>query len=159
MPRSLCRNVFLGCAISLLFGFHAFAASLDGAWATDADACSKIFAKKNHKIVFTNDADLYGSGIIISGNKLQGKLGACHVVSRHVQGANVNISATCATDIAFSALSIILRADDNNTITRLFPSMPGMELPDAHLLNRLNSLVWRFAPIIRVSRGTGRVYS
>ena len=128
MARSICGQLLLGCGAGLLVSFHAHAASLNGAWATDVDACSKIFIKKNNSVSFADDADLYGSGIIINGNKLQGKLGTCRVVSRKVTGTKVNISARCATDIAFSSLEIILRVDGNNTITRLFPSMLDMEV-------------------------------
>lgn len=129
MWRSITSQLLFGWVASLLFSFHAHAASLNGAWATDVDACSKIFVKKNNRIAFADDADLYGSGIIINGNKLQGKLGTCHVISRKVQGANVHLSTSCATSVAVSSVEIILSSGgENNALTRLFPSMPDMEV-------------------------------
>jgi hypothetical protein len=115
-------------AASLLFAFPAHADNLDGAWANDVSVCSKVFVKKQNKISFSDNADFYGSGFIINGNELEGKLGKCRVTSRKVQGAKIEMSAECATSIAFSADKFGLRVDGPDKITRLFPSMPDMEM-------------------------------
>lgn len=128
MRRSITGRLFFGCGASVLFSFHVYAASLNGGWATDADACSKVFVKKDHRIAFASDADFYGSGIIINGNMLQGKLGTCRIISRKNKGANVHLSASCATSVAVSSVEIILSASGDDAITRLFPSMPDMEV-------------------------------
>jgi hypothetical protein len=101
---------------------------LNGTWANDREVCSKIFVKNGNTISFSDKADFYGSGFIINGNELIGKLGKCRVTSRKVQGAKVELSAECTTDIAFSSDKFALRVDGPDQITRFFPSMPDMEM-------------------------------
>jgi hypothetical protein len=47
----------------------AGAFELSGAWATDAELCDRIFAKKGSEIVFAELSDLYGAGFVIDGNR------------------------------------------------------------------------------------------
>ena len=49
----------------------AEAADLNGAWTDDADACAKVFTKKNNKLAFTRDADLHAGGLIVQGRKIR----------------------------------------------------------------------------------------
>ena len=48
------------------------AADISGAWASDASVCSKVFVKTNNRISFTPDAELYGGGFIVEGNRVTG---------------------------------------------------------------------------------------
>lgn len=130
----MCRKKwpFRLCAFSLFVCFFyldpAYSAELDGAWAIDASVCSKMFVKKNNKVSFAQDSDLYGSGFIFDGDKIRGKMATCNVKSRKQDGAILNMVATCSTDIALlSATQLSLRIDDQGKVTRLFPGMPEME--------------------------------
>ncbi len=101
---------------------------LDGAWASDASVCDKMFVKRNAQISFAQDSDLYGSGFIFNGDKIRGKMASCNIKSRKGDGEILNIVATCSTDIALlSATQFTLRIHDRSKITRLFPAMPEME--------------------------------
>ena len=48
---------------SLTLGFRAEAMDMTGAWATDATACKKMFSGPAGNLSFTEDADVYGSGL------------------------------------------------------------------------------------------------
>ena len=133
MEMSVGKNsgykMIFGLAVSLLCAFPAYSENLNGTWANDLSVCSKIFVKKHNKLSFSENADFYGSGFIINGKELIGKLGRCRVTSQKVHGTDIEMSAECATDIAFSSDKFGLRIDGHNKITRFFPSMPGMEMP------------------------------
>jgi hypothetical protein len=121
-------TMIFGLAANLLFAFPAHSENLNGAWANDLSVCSKIFIKKHNRISFSENADFYGSGFIINGRELIGKLGKCHVTSQKIHGTKIEMSAECATDIAFSSDKFGLRIDGHDQITRFFPSMPGMDM-------------------------------
>lgn len=125
---SVRSKMILGSAAAVLVAFQVHAADLNGAWANDLSVCSKIFVKKKNGISFAENADFYGSGFIINGNELIGKAGKCRVTSRKVQENKIQLAAECATDIALSPDQFSLRVDTNDKITRLFPSMPDMEM-------------------------------
>ena len=70
------RLVILGAVLSgaaLMLPVRANAIELSGAWATEADLCSRVFSKKGNGVVFAELSDLFGSGFIIEGNKIRGK--------------------------------------------------------------------------------------
>jgi hypothetical protein len=48
------------CAILVLFSFSANAFDFDGAWATDAANCGKVFVKRNNRISMKRHADALG---------------------------------------------------------------------------------------------------
>jgi hypothetical protein len=103
-------------------------ANLDGAWASDASVCNKMFVKRNAQVSFAKSSDIYGSGFIFNGDKISGKMASCNIKSRKQDGAILNLIATCSTDIAILSLTqFSLRLDDQGKITRLFPGMPEME--------------------------------
>ena len=55
----------LGLSACLLFQARpAPAAGIDGAWATNTSACSKVFAKRGNRIVVTKDADWQGESFV-----------------------------------------------------------------------------------------------
>jgi len=125
---SIRNQMILGSTVSLLFAFQVHAADLNGAWANDLSVCSKIFVNKNNQMSFADNSDFYGSGFIINGNDIIGKAGKCRVTSRKIQENKIQLAAECATDIALSSDRFSLRVDSDDKITRLFPSMPGMEM-------------------------------
>ncbi len=107
---------------------NAGAFDLTGAWATNAEQCSKVFARKGGQITFTEMSDVYGGGFIIDGDQIIGKFARCRIKARKEEGPNVNLIAACATDIMLSSVQFSLKEVDGSSITRLFPGMEGMEI-------------------------------
>jgi hypothetical protein len=105
---------------------NASAFDLTGAWATNAEQCSKVFARKGGQITFTEMSDVYGGGFIINGDQIIGKFARCRIKARKDEGPNVNLIAACATDIMLSSVQFSLKELDNSSIARLFPGMEGM---------------------------------
>ena len=107
---------------------NAGAFDLTGAWATNAEQCSKVFVHKGGQITFTEMSDVYGGGFIIDGDQIIGKFARCRIKARKDEGPNVNLIAACATDIMLSSVQFSLKELDGNSIARLFPGMEGMEI-------------------------------
>jgi len=124
----------LAILASVLFGTvlmlpaRAKAIELSGAWATEADLCSRVFTKKGNGIVFAELSDLYGSGFIIEGNRIRGKSARCMITSRKQDGDNLELAASCATSIMNQNVHFSLKVTDDNNLNRLFPDIPGMSL-------------------------------
>jgi hypothetical protein len=114
-------------AVSLLPG-PAFAFDLDGAWASDAENCAKVFARKDKQVAFTDMSDVYGGGFIIDGDHITGKFARCRIKARKNDGPNINLLAACASDIMLQNVQFSLREVDANTVIRLFPGISGMEI-------------------------------
>jgi hypothetical protein len=117
----------------LLFGLGvlpvaADAIELTGAWATQTDLCKLVFAKKGNAAVFAELSDLYGSGFIIEGNRIRGKAARCTITSKKQDGDNLELAAACATIIMNQSVRFNLKVIDDNTLSRLFPDIPGMTL-------------------------------
>jgi hypothetical protein len=118
------------CLIAgLLIGGAANAIDINGVWANDLSVCNKVFEKKNNAISMTRDSDNYGSGFIISGNQIKGKIVTCTIKSRKEDGALVHLIASCSTDVALSTVQFSLRSDDENRLTRVYPGVPEMAVP------------------------------
>ena len=117
--------VIFGWAIG---GSTSYAADLTGAWASDANACKKIFVKSNEKLTIAKDADMYGSGFVIEQNRIRGKLASCDIIARKQDGPITNLVAKCATDLAFENIQFSLKLDDENKITRLYPGLPELSV-------------------------------
>jgi len=107
----------------------AHAVDLNGAWANDVSICNKIFEKKNNTVSMTRDSDMHGSGFIIDGNQIRGKVATCTVKSRKEDGAMLHLIASCSTDVALSTVEMSLKIDSENQITRVFPGIPEMQMP------------------------------
>jgi hypothetical protein len=105
------------------------ATDIEGAWATDAAICSKIYAKSGSGLVFTRDADLYGSGFVINGNRLTGKMATCNISKRKQDGNTVHLIAVCSTMIAIDTVQVTLNIIDDNKVMRIFPGMPELQTP------------------------------
>lgn len=107
----------------------ARAIELTGAWSTDAGQCAKIFKKaKGGELGFGDSSDLYGSGFIIEKDRIRGRTARCTIKSRKEDGAMLHLLARCATDIMLSSVQFSLKVIDDNSISRIFPGMPGMEV-------------------------------
>jgi hypothetical protein len=113
----------------LLLSSTANAVDLNGAWANDPSVCIQVFEKKNKTISITRNSDNYGSGFIIEGNQIRGKIAKCTIKSRKEDGPLLHLIASCSTDVALSTVQFSLRIDNENKLTRVFPGIPEMALP------------------------------
>jgi hypothetical protein len=113
---------------ALMLSARANAIELSGAWATDADLCSHVFAKKGNGIVFAELSDLFGSGFIIEGSRIRGKSARCTITSKKQDGDNLELVAACATSLMNRNVRFNLKVIDDNNLNRLFPEIQGMTL-------------------------------
>jgi hypothetical protein len=105
----------------------AYGADVNGAWASSLEACNKVFVKQAGRVSFTKNADLHGSGFIIDGGGVRGKLATCKIKTRKQDGDLVRLIAACATDVMLSDIELTLRVIDDNKIARVFDGMPELE--------------------------------
>ena len=110
------------------FAAQAQAIELDGLWSSDPALCDKIFVKKGKQVSFSPLSDLYGSGFIIEGNRIRGKIARCTIKSRKQDGDSLQLAATCSTTIAAQDLEFSLKTIDDNTVARLFPGSSAMQV-------------------------------
>jgi hypothetical protein len=115
--------VLLGTAS---FSHSIQAADLNGAWASDASVCSKVFVKNGTKISFTPDAELYGAGLIVEGNRATGAFQKCKIKSMKDDGVNVHVIAACSTGVMVSDAQFTVKIIGDNQITL---SSTNMEAP------------------------------
>jgi hypothetical protein len=120
-------NAMLICAL-LAVPAQARAFDLSGAWASAADQCGKVFKKTRNQITFAKDSDVYGSGFIADASQLKGRTARCTIKSRKEAGDTVQLLSACATDIMLQNVQFSIKFLDDNTISRLFPGMEGMEI-------------------------------
>jgi hypothetical protein len=122
-----------GALFALMFmAFSASASqavSLDGAWAQNASTCKNIFVKKGKQTFLSPRADFYGSGFVIDGNTIRGKMAMCKITSRKEEGDVVQLQAACATDISMSNNRFGLKIVDDNKIIRMFPDVAELDTP------------------------------
>jgi hypothetical protein len=124
--RSLGAAALLAVALSFVGPAHAI--ELNGLWSSDPALCDKIFIKKGKQIAFSPLSDLYGSGFIIDGNRIRGKIARCTIKSRRQDGDTVLLAATCSTTIAAQEMEFSLKTVDDNTVSRLFPGSSAMQV-------------------------------
>ena len=126
-PSMLGRTALMPAAwMSYVTCSQAF--DLTGLWASDRDACQKIFATKGNKTSFQKDSDLYGGGFIVEGNRIRGRMATCNIRSTKQDGTTVHLMTACATDIMLQNVQFSMKVVDDNRITRIFPGIDGMEL-------------------------------
>ena len=114
--------------LGIMMTSEAQAIELTGAWSTDNRVCNQIFTKKAKQVVFSELSELYGSGLIIDGNRIRAKSAQCTIKSRKQEGNDLELSAACSTSIMSQDLRFSLKVVDDNTFARAFPGMDGMEL-------------------------------
>jgi hypothetical protein len=108
---------------------QALAVDLNGAWATNADECGKVFRKGNaNEITFAPDSEMNGGGFIMERNQLRGRSAKCTIKAMKDDGGTINIVAGCATDIMLSNVQFAIKVIDQNQITRLFPGMEDIQI-------------------------------
>lgn len=128
------RSRFNEASAALLIGVllalpgTAAAFDLNGAWASDADNCSKVFTRKGAQATFTEMSDVYGGGFIVEGDQITGKFARCRIKAKKEDGKTINLVAACASDIMLQSVQFSLREVDANNVIRDFPGMEGMEI-------------------------------
>ena len=105
------------------------AADITGAWASDASVCSKVFVKNNKRTSFAPDAELYGGGFIVEGNRATGTFQKCNIRSMKDDGATVHLIASCSDGVAVSNLQFTLKVIGDNQITVSSTGPVDMETP------------------------------
>jgi len=120
--NSMCISArFASAALALLTTVFvipgAGAADLNGAWAQDHTVCSNIFVKSGNKILFTPNAELYGSGVLIEGKTATGTFQKCRIKSSRVDGDTLHILAACSTGVMVSDSKVTAKVLDENNIT------------------------------------------
>jgi hypothetical protein len=117
-----------GSALLSLQEVKAF--DLTGVWATSTDQCRKVFARKGRakQVSFTNFSGAYGSGFIAEANRLRGKFESCLIKSKKESGQTVNLVVACASGVMLSSVQFFLKVIDDDTISREFPGMEGLDV-------------------------------
>jgi len=115
-------------AASIAMPGSAVAFDLNGAWASDADNCAKVFVRKGSQVTFAEMSDVYGGGFIIEGDQITGKFARCRIKARKDDGNTINLVAACASDIMLQSVQFSLKEMDANNVIRMFPGMEGMEI-------------------------------
>ena len=108
----------------------ASAAELTGAWAPDADKCNQVFVRRGRaqQIDFAEFSGIHGGGFIIEADRIRGKFAKCRIKTRKAEGESLNLIAACATDIMLSNVQFVLKVVDDDSMTRVFPGIEGMEV-------------------------------
>lgn len=125
------RNIAVSLPLisaSLALPGSAIAFDLNGAWASDADNCAKVFVRKGGQVTFADMSDVYGGGFMIDGDQITGKFARCRIKAKKDSGKTINLIAACASDIMLQNVQFSLREVDANSVVRLFPDMDGMEI-------------------------------
>src|SRR5215813_11329347 len=113
--------------VSLSPSTHA--ADINGAWASDASVCGKVFVKTNNRISFAPDAELYGGGFIVEGNRATGTFQKCKIKSMKDDGANVQLIAACSDGVMVQDLQFTVKRVGDNQITVSSAGPVAMENP------------------------------
>src|ERR1041385_7966582 len=114
--------------IGPLLACEARALDLNGIWGSDPALCDKIFIKKGKQVAFSPLSDLYGSGFIIDGNRIRGKVARCTIKSRKQDGDTLLLAATCSTTIAAEGVQFSLNTVDDTPVPRLYPGSAAMRV-------------------------------
>jgi hypothetical protein len=125
--RLLAKTVLFGCA-AILLPVPAYAMDFTGAWASQGDLCKLVFTKKGNTVAFAELSDLYGSGFIIEGNQIRGKIVRCTITSKKQDGDNLEMNANCATSIMHQNVDFLLKPIDDNNIARILPNIENMQV-------------------------------
>ena len=121
MPAVLVSAVFLAPV--------AKANEVDGAWSTRIDECANIFVKRDNQTYLAERADFYGSGFVVTGKTIRGKIATCKILSVKKTGTKVKLQAACTTDIMITNSNFDLDFVEPNKVIRTFPGIPEMNTP------------------------------
>jgi hypothetical protein len=122
------RSLLVAALLTAPLVPRAHAIELNGTWASDPALCGKIFVKNGSEVGFGPLSDLYGSGFIIEGNRIRGKIARCTIKSRKEDGATVHLTASCSTNVAVEEMEFSLKIIDDNTLGRIYPGMSAMQV-------------------------------
>jgi hypothetical protein len=111
------RLAALGLAATVSLSASGSAADLNGAWASDASVCGKVFEKKGSAVSFRPDAELYGGGLLVQGNHATGTFQKCTVKSMKNEGDNIHLIAACSTGVMVEELRFTVKVVGDNKIT------------------------------------------
>jgi hypothetical protein len=113
----LATAIMAGTVLLSLQKLNAF--ELTGAWTTSADKCGKVFARRGraNQVNFTAEA-----------NRLRGKSESCLIKSKKESDQSLNLVVSCASGVMLSSVQFFLKVLDDNTISREFPGMEGMDV-------------------------------
>ena len=89
-----------------------------------------MFARKgrSNQVSFTKFSGVHGGGFIAEADRLRGKFESCLVKSTKESGQTINLVVACASGIMLSNVQFFLKVLDDNTISREFPGMEGMDV-------------------------------
>jgi hypothetical protein len=71
---------------------------------------------------------VYGGGFIAEADRLKGRSETCKIRSKKETDQTINMVVACASSIMLSNVQFFLKVIDDDTITREFPGMEGMEV-------------------------------
>ena len=131
---SVLRNLFPATAVLaamvVLSPQKLNAFELTGAWAAGEATCGKVFARRGraNQVNFTNFSGIHGGGFIADAKQLRGKSETCLIKSKKESDQSLNLVVTCARGVMLSNVQFFLRILDDNTISREFPGMEGMDV-------------------------------
>jgi hypothetical protein len=113
----LATAIMAGTVLLSLQKLNAF--ELTGAWTTSADKCGKVFARRGraNQVNFTAEA-----------NRLRGKSESFSIKSKKESDQSLNLVVSCASGVMLSNVQFFLKVLDDNTISREFPGMEGMDM-------------------------------
>jgi len=114
---------------SCMFGIvPGHATDFTGVWASSSEACAKMFVRNGKNISFARNADMFGSGFIVEGNRIRGKMATCTITRRKEDGDMLHVLASCSSDIALQTMQITVKIDGPDRIIRQFAGMPEMQM-------------------------------
>ena len=112
-----------------LTSVSTFAADINGAWATDTAFCAKVFVKKDNAVSFTDEADMYGGGFIVDGNRASGTFQKCKIKSMKDGGNTLHLVAACSDGIMIQDAQITVKLVGPDKITLIFQGVESEENP------------------------------
>lgn len=119
-----------GLALSMTFMCQAsYAFDLTGAWATNPTVCKDIFATgPAGALMIKEGSDFYGSGFIVRGKDIIGKLAKCTIISTKQSKNVVRMAAACSTDVALGHVQFAFKIENDNKITRIYPGLEELNV-------------------------------
>ena len=109
--------------------FSAFAGEIDGAWASDASVCSKVFVKNDNKMSFAPNAELYGGGFIVEGTRVTGTFQKCKITSTKNDGKSIHLIAACSDGVMVQETQFTVRFVETDKISLTSVGFETLENP------------------------------
>jgi hypothetical protein len=88
-------------AIGLFCNCHAHAIDLNGRWASDIEACDKLFITKGGTTSFRPNSDVHGSGFIIQQGRIKGRAARCKINNTKVADSATHITGFDELEMTF----------------------------------------------------------